>query len=79
MDLQMPRMDGLAATRAIRSLAGAMGRVPIIAMTANALSEDREACVAAGMKGFVGKPIDRRRLHEAIEQVVGGADASPMS
>ena len=62
MDMQMPRVDGLAATRMIRELDGAKSRLTIIAMTANAMEADREACMAAGMDDFIGKPIDRRRL-----------------
>jgi CheY-like chemotaxis protein len=65
MDLHLPGMDGLEATRQIRAL-GKAGRIPIIALTANAFAEDREACRAAGMDGFVVKPFDRDRLEEAI-------------
>jgi CheY-like chemotaxis protein len=67
MDVQMPQMDGIAATRAIRALPGAVARIPIIAMTANVMSEDQRACTDAGMDGFVGKPIDRAQLREVIE------------
>jgi PAS domain S-box-containing protein len=69
MDMQMPQMDGIEATRAIRALAGPVARVPIVAMTANVMSEDRAACVAAGMDDFVGKPIDRSQLRQAIARV----------
>jgi signal transduction histidine kinase/CheY-like chemotaxis protein len=68
MDLHMPGMDGLEATRCIRAAeaAEAAGRTPIIALTANASSEDREACLAAGMDGFLIKPLDRERLAAAL-------------
>jgi two-component system sensor histidine kinase/response regulator len=56
--VQMPRMDGLQATRAIRQLGGAAASTPILAMTANAMRSDRDACLAAGMDDFISKPID---------------------
>jgi len=65
MDMQMPVMDGLAATRAIRGLAGG-GAVPIIALTANAFDEDRRRCREAGMSGFVVKPFEPDDLFRTI-------------
>ena len=72
MDLHLPGMDGLEATKRIRALGTEGGGVPIIALTANAFAEDREACRAAGMDGFIVKPFDRERLDEAIAAVRGG-------
>jgi len=66
MDVQMPEMDGLAATRAIRALEGPLARLPIVAMTANAREEDRLACLQAGMDGYVSKPIDMAALEAEI-------------
>ena len=68
MDLHMPGMDGLEATRCIRASEAASGaaRTPILALTANASIEDREACLAAGMDGFLLKPLDRERLALAL-------------
>ncbi len=75
MDLHLPGMDGLEAAKQIRALGAEGGRVPIIALTANAFAEDREACRAAGMDGFIVKPFDRERLEEAIAAVRGGYKA----
>jgi CheY-like chemotaxis protein len=62
MDMRMPKMDGPSACRAIRALGGPWKDIPIIALTANAFEEDRKACLAAGMTGFVTKPIDAQTL-----------------
>jgi signal transduction histidine kinase/CheY-like chemotaxis protein len=64
MDLHMPGMDGLEATRRIRAIEAEHNdmRTPIVALTANVSTEDREACLAAGMDGFLVKPLDRERL-----------------
>jgi CheY-like chemotaxis protein len=69
MDCQMPNMDGLAATRAIRAAEHRTGKhVPIVAMTANAFAEDREACFAAGMDDYLAKPVRLNNLRAVLER-----------
>ena len=69
MDVQMPELDGLEATRLIRARHADAGP-RIVAMTANAMDGDREACLAAGMDDYVGKPI-------RVEELVGALDRTP--
>ncbi|MEN3386431.1 MAG: hypothetical protein V7608_6475 [Hyphomicrobiales bacterium] len=78
MDMRMPRMDGLEATRAIRALGGAHGAVPIIALTANAFADDVKACRDAGMDDFVAKPIRKRLLVEKLAVIAGAALGSQL-
>ena len=67
MDIKMPRMDGVTATREIRKLPGAAGRVPIVALTANADADEVAQYLAAGMRAVVEKPIKPDRLMEALD------------
>jgi PAS domain S-box-containing protein len=68
MDLHLPGMDGIEATRRMRTLGTEGGNIAIVALTANASEEDRAACREAGMDAFVAKPVDRRKLEEAMDQ-----------
>ena len=68
MDVQMPGVDGLEATRRIRALPGERARVPVIAVTADAMAGDEQRCLAAGMDDYVTKPIDRARLLVKVAQ-----------
>jgi two-component system, sensor histidine kinase and response regulator len=68
MDMQMPVMDGLTATRKIRDFEGWRSRTPIVALTANAMMGQAERCIAAGMDGFLTKPIESTRLRDVLQQ-----------
>jgi signal transduction histidine kinase/ActR/RegA family two-component response regulator len=76
MDVQMPEMDGLEATRLIRALCQPFASVPIIALTANAFPEDVRACLAAGMNQFVAKPVSRETLLNALMQALSETTAA---
>ena len=66
MDLVMPVMDGYEAARSLRRLSGSRGRIPIVAMTAGDAGDDRQRAAAAGMEGFIQKPLNLQRLLEAV-------------
>jgi CheY-like chemotaxis protein/anti-sigma regulatory factor (Ser/Thr protein kinase) len=70
MDMQMPEMDGPSATRAIRRIDGLQG-LCIVAMTANAMEQDRQACLAAGMNDYLGKPIEPDDLRAMLLRWLG--------
>jgi CheY-like chemotaxis protein len=76
MDIRMPRMDGVAATRAIRALPAPIGATPIIALTANADPDDAEAYLAAGMNGVVEKPMKPEHLLTALQQALAAPGAA---
>ena len=67
MDIQMPVMNGYEATAAIRSLSGEKGKLPIVAMTANAFAEDVQLAKNTGMNGHIAKPLDMNKLNDVLE------------
>jgi PAS domain S-box-containing protein len=71
MDVQMPQMDGLEATRVIRQWEAGRVRVPIVALTAHAMESDRQRCLEAGMDAYVSKPFSADELYATVEQLVG--------
>ena len=75
MDIKMPRMDGVQATRAIRALSGPEKDTPIVALTANADPDDAKAYLAIGMAAVVEKPIKPERLRQAMNVALNGAEA----
>ncbi len=79
MDVQMPEMDGIAATLALREMEKATGgHVPVAAMTAGSVNGDADRCLAAGMDGYLTKPVELLELANAIARLCPGADTSPV-
>ena len=66
MDMQMPVMDGLEASREVRALGSAISQPRIVALTANVLASDRDTCLSAGMDDFIEKPFDLKRFLETV-------------
>jgi CheY-like chemotaxis protein/HPt (histidine-containing phosphotransfer) domain-containing protein len=79
MDIAMPEMDGLTATRQIRALGGPLARLPILGMTAHAMPGDEKACRDAGMDQYLTKPIDRIAFLKAVGDLLARAPAAPAS
>ena len=80
MDIQMPEMNGFEATAAIRAREGAEGgHIPIIAMTAHALKEDRQRSLDAGMDDYISKPLDALRLHAVVDAAGQRAGRVPIA
>ncbi|CAN5654942.1 hypothetical protein BH23PSE1_BH23PSE1_08230 [soil metagenome] len=73
--VEMPQMDGPTTTTAIRRMGDWARRLPIIALTANAMEGDRERYLAAGMTDYVSKPIDPGALHRALDRAVAASAA----
>ena len=78
MDIQMPGMSGLEATRALREREGDGPRIPVVAMTAHAMAGDRETCLEAGMDGYVSKPIDPEQMARELSRFLEAAPAEPL-
>lgn len=83
MDMEMPEMDGITATQRLRAREAEQGserkkaHLPVIAMTANALQEDRDRCFAAGMDGYIAKPVSLATLQNEIRRLFGAVPAAP--
>jgi two-component system, sensor histidine kinase and response regulator len=79
MDVRMPGMDGLEATKAIRAIEKGGRRVPIIALTAHVMKDDRERYLAAGMDGYLSKPINGHEMIVFVESLAAAGAASAVA
>lgn len=70
MDIQMPVMDGYTATKAIRAFSSPLANIPIVALTAHAMPEEREKCLSAGMNAYITKPINADDLFQTLEELI---------
>lgn len=77
MDCVMPDLDGFEVTKRLRTSPGYTATVPVIAMTANAFKEDKDACLAAGMSGFLTKPVRESELRETLSRALQNCQANP--
>jgi CheY-like chemotaxis protein len=77
MDCQMPELDGYEATREIRRLEGGRSRIPVVALTAHAMKGADEECAAAGMDGYLTKPIDRAQLASCLQKFLPTDEVDP--
>lgn len=77
MDIQMPEMDGVAASQAIQALGGAAAQIPIIAVTANVFPGDAEKYTDAGMRAVLAKPVDQKKLEALLGKIAVASDSAP--
>jgi CheY-like chemotaxis protein len=76
MDVNMPVMDGLTATRSIRQLPGARAQIPIVVVTADVMNEAREQALAAGANAFLSKPLEIEQLRAMVQRFAAAANAA---
>ena len=79
MDCQMPDIDGYEATRELRRREGGGRHTPVIAMTAHAMTGDRERCLEAGMNDYIAKPVRAQTLNDVLRRWIAAPDDAPVS